>query len=118
MENDLPGTVDTVRIMKPTEPRVMAREVRNNAELGRHYRPGGLLGLANPSVGAALTYTTYQGKMLGRLQTLGSDSTRATSYGNGTLERWETMVRPAPGARRSCTTPMYPQMKHFDVRCQ
>jgi hypothetical protein len=67
-----------------------------------------LLALASPGLGAALTCTTYQGKTLGRLQTLCSDGTRATSYGNGTLKRWQATVRPAPGARRSCTTPMQP----------
>ena len=67
-----------------------------------------LLALASPALGAALTCTAYQGKTLGRLQTLCSDDTRATSYGNGTLKRWEATVRPAPGTRRSCTTPMHP----------
>lgn len=76
------------------------------------------LALASHGLSAALTCTTYREKMLGRLQTLSSDSTRATSYGNGTLERWDTTVRPAPGARRSCTTPMHPEMNHLDVRCQ
>jgi hypothetical protein len=78
----------------------------------------GRLGIASPGPGAALNCTTYQEKTLGRLQTLCSDGTRTTSYGKGTLERWEMTVRPAPGARRSCTTPMHPQMKHLDIRCQ
>jgi hypothetical protein len=78
----------------------------------------GLLGLASPGLGAALTCTTYQEKTLGRLQTLCSDGTRATSYWNGTLERWETMVQPAPGARRSCTTQRHLQTKDVEVRCR
>jgi hypothetical protein len=77
-----------------------------------------LFALASHGLGAALTCTTYQEKTLGRLQTRCSDGTRATSYWNGTLERWETTVRPAPGARRSCTTRMHPQMKHVEIRCQ
>jgi hypothetical protein len=59
----------------------------------------GLLALASPGLGAALNCTTYQEKSLGRLQTLCSDGTRGTSYWDRTLERWETTVQPAPGAR-------------------
>jgi hypothetical protein len=75
-----------------------------------------LLGLASLGLGAALTCTTYQEKSLGRLQTLCSDGTRATSYSNRTLERWETTITESP--RTSCTTRMHPQAKHVEVRCQ
>jgi hypothetical protein len=67
-----------------------------------------LLTLANPGLSAALNRMTYQKKTLGRLQTLCSDGTRATSYWNRTLERWETTVQSAPGARQSCTTQRHP----------
>jgi hypothetical protein len=77
-----------------------------------------LLAQASPGLGAALTCTTYPEKTLGRWQTLCSDDTRAMSYWNGTLERWETTVQPAPGTRRSCSAQRHPQMKHVEVRCQ
>jgi hypothetical protein len=78
----------------------------------------GLLALASPGLGAALNCTTYQEKSLGRLQTLCSDGTRATSYWNRTLERWETTVQPAPGAKRSCTTQRHPQTKDVQIHCR
>jgi hypothetical protein len=78
----------------------------------------GLLGLASPGLGVAVSCTTYQEKTLGRLQTLCDDGTRATSYWNRTLERWETTIQPAPGTRRSCTTQRHPQMKDVEVRCR
>ena len=77
-----------------------------------------LLVLVGPNLGAALTCTTYPEKTLGRWQTLCSDGTRATSYWNGTMERWETTVQPAPGARRSCTTQRHPQTKNVQVHCR
>jgi hypothetical protein len=77
-----------------------------------------LLGLASLGLGAALNCTTYQEQTLGRLQTLRSDGTRATSYWNGILERWETTVQPAPGVRRSCTTQRHPQTKDVQVYCK
>jgi hypothetical protein len=77
-----------------------------------------LLGLTSPGLGVAVNCTTHQEKTLGRLQTLCSDGTRATSYWNGTLERWETTVQPAPGTRRSCTTRMHPQTKDVEVYCR
>ena len=78
----------------------------------------GLLALASPGLAAALTCTTYEEKTLERWQTLCSDGTRATSYWNATLGRWDTAVQPVPGARRACTTQMHPQMTHVEVRCQ
>jgi hypothetical protein len=77
-----------------------------------------LLVQASPGLGAALNCTTYQEKTLGRLQTLCSDGTRATSYWNRTMERWETTVQPAPGARSSCTTQRHPQTKDVQFRCR
>jgi hypothetical protein len=66
--------------------------------------------------GGSVRCTTYEAKSLGRLQTLCSDGTRATSYWNGTLERWETTIIESP--RTSCTTRMHPQRKDVEVRCQ
>jgi hypothetical protein len=77
-----------------------------------------LLGLTSPGLGAALNCMTYAEKTLGRWQTVCSDGTRATSYWNGTMERWETTVQPAPGARRSCTTQRHPQTKNVQVHCR
>ncbi len=77
-----------------------------------------LLGFASPGLGAALTCMTYEEKTLGRLQTLCSDGTRATSYWNATLGRWDTTVQPAPGVRRSCTTQRHPQTKDVHVHCR
>jgi hypothetical protein len=78
----------------------------------------GLFGLANPGLSASLNCTTYQEQTLGQLQTLCSDGTRAPSYWNRTLERWETTVHPAPGAWRSCTTRRHPQTKDVEVNCR
>jgi hypothetical protein len=76
----------------------------------------GLLWLASSRLGTALNCTTYQEQTLGRLQTLCADGTRATSYWNRTLERWETTVQPVSGTRRSCIMQRYPQTKHVDLR--
>ena len=78
----------------------------------------GLLAIANLGLAAALNCTTYQEKTLGRLQTLCDDGTRAVSHWNKILERWETTVQPAPGARRSCTTQRHPQTKDVGVHCR
>lgn len=52
-----------------------------------------LLALASPAW--AGTYcTTYAEKILGRLQTLYDDGTRAVSTWNRTMARWETTVTP------------------------
>jgi hypothetical protein len=77
-----------------------------------------LFALTSAVLGATLDCMTYQEKTLGRWQALCSDGTRATSYWNGTLGRWETTVQPAPGSRRSCTTQRHPQTKDVHVHCR
>ena len=75
--------------------------------------------LANPALaGGQIRCRTYEEKTLGRLQTLCSDGTRATSYWNQTLEHWETTVQPAPGARRSCTAQRHLQTKDVEIHCR
>jgi hypothetical protein len=44
--------------------------------------------------------TTSQEKTLGRLQTLCADGTRAVSTWSRTLERWDTIITPAPAAAK------------------
>jgi hypothetical protein len=77
-----------------------------------------LLTLASPALAGPVRCTTYEEKTLGRLQTLCDDGTRATSYWNGTMERWETTVQPAPGARRSCSAQRHPQTRDVHVHCR
>src|SRR5688572_23695802 len=74
-----------------------------------------LLILASPALADPIRCNTYEEKTLGRLHTLCNDGTRATSYWNRILERWETTVQPAPGARRSCTTQRHQQTKDVEV---
>jgi hypothetical protein len=61
-----------------------------------------LLGLARPGLAGEIRCTTTQNTLLNRLETLCDDGTRATSYWNATLERWETTVQPGPSTRQSC----------------
>jgi hypothetical protein len=77
-----------------------------------------LLAQSSPAWGATTCCTTCEEKTLGRLQTLSDDGTQATSYWNQTLERWETTVQPALGARRSGTTQRHPQTKDVEVHCR
>jgi hypothetical protein len=74
------------------------------------------LTLASPGLTDELRCTTTENKILQRLETLCFDGTRAISYGNRTLERWETTVQPVPGIWPSSTTRMHPQMTHVNVR--
>jgi hypothetical protein len=49
--------------------------------------------------------TTYEEKSLGRLQTLCDDGTRATSYWNRSLERWEITMNPPVSSFKSKIQP-------------
>jgi hypothetical protein len=87
-------------------------------------RRGGVLVLlivvwTRPALGGGpVRCTTYEEKTLGRWQSLCGDGTRATSYGNRTLECWDTTIQPVPNASRVCTMRMDPQTKHVDVCCR
>src|SRR5919198_3830976 len=67
-----------------------------------------LLGLASPGLTGEVRCTTSQNTILNRLETLCDDGTRATSYWNTILERWETTVQPAPSTRQACTARVNP----------
>jgi hypothetical protein len=75
-----------------------------------------LLLLATPTWAATTRCTTYEEKILGRLQTLCDDGTRAVSTYNRTLERWDTTVTPPPGQR--CTGQPNPKTRQVEVRCR
>jgi hypothetical protein len=59
---------------------------------------------------------TYEEKTLGRLQTLCDDGSRATSYGNRTMERWETPI--TASLKTACTGPMHPRTRPVEVPCR
>jgi hypothetical protein len=88
-------------------------------EAARSIRPLGILALlvclATPAL-ATPRYTTYEEKTLGRLQTLCSDGTRATSTWNRTLSRWESTVTPPPG--QTCTGRLNPRTRPWEGRCR
>ena len=59
---------------------------------------------------------TYEEKTLRRLQTLCDDGTRAPSYWNRTLKRWESTITPPPG--KTCTGGFNPRARQWEVRCR
>jgi hypothetical protein len=75
-----------------------------------------LLVLASPALAAPVRCTTYEEKTLGRLQTLCDDGTRATSYWNRTLRRWESTVTPPPG--QTGTGQLNPKTHQWEGRCR
>jgi hypothetical protein len=74
-----------------------------------------LLALATPAW-SATRCMSYEEKTLRRLQALCDDGTRATSYWNWTLERWESTITPPPG--KACTGGLNPRTRHWEVRCR
>jgi hypothetical protein len=74
--------------------------------------------IASPALADQIRCSTYEEKTLGRWQSLCDDGTRATSYGNRTLECWDTTIQPVPDASRVCTMRMDPQTKHVEVCCR
>jgi hypothetical protein len=77
-----------------------------------------LLGLVSSALAGEVRCTTTQNTILNRLETLCDDGTRATSYWNTILERWERTVQPAPGARQTCTARMNAVTKTVEVQCR
>ena len=77
-----------------------------------------LLGLASPTLTSEVHCMTTENTILNRLETLCADGTRATSYWNATLERWETTVQPGPSTRQACTARVNPLTKAVEVRCR
>ena len=76
------------------------------------------LGLASPGLAATVRCSTYENTILNRLETICDDGSRATSYWNATLERWDTTVQPAPGARQACTARVNSLTKAVEVQCR
>ena len=56
-----------------------------------------LLALASPAWAGPVRCQTYHEPILGRLQTLCDDGTRAVSTWSPTLQQWQTTVTPPPG---------------------
>jgi hypothetical protein len=54
--------------------------------------------------------------MLGRLQTLCDDDTRAVSTWSSTLQRWDTTVTPPPG--QTCQGQLNPRTQAVEIRCR
>jgi hypothetical protein len=77
-----------------------------------------LLGLASSVLAGEVRCTTTQNMILNRLETLCDDGTRATSYWNTILERWDTTVQPAPSTRQACTARVNSLTKAVDVQCR
>jgi hypothetical protein len=77
-----------------------------------------LLGLVSSSRAATVRCSMYENTLLNRLETLCDDGTRATSYWNNILERWETTVQPAPSTRQACTARVNPLTKAVEVQCR
>jgi uncharacterized membrane-anchored protein len=77
-----------------------------------------LLGLASPSLAATVRCRTYENTLLNRLETLCDNGTRATSYWNTILERWDTTVQPAPSTRQACTARVNSLTKAVEVQCR
>jgi hypothetical protein len=75
-----------------------------------------LLALAGPALAGSVRCTTYQEPMLGRLQTLCSDGTRAVSRYNTVLDRWETSVLPPAG--KTCEGRLNPKTYRWEGRCR
>jgi hypothetical protein len=74
------------------------------------------LALVSPTLVGPGRCLTYEEKTLGRLQTLCSDSTRAVSTWNKTLERWDTTVTPPPG--QTCQARLNPRTRQWEGRCR
>jgi hypothetical protein len=77
-----------------------------------------LLGLVSIALAGEVRCTTTQNTLLNRLETLCDDGTRATSYWNTILERWETTVQPAPSSRQACMARVNPLTKAVEVQCR
>jgi hypothetical protein len=77
-----------------------------------------LLALASAALAGQVCCTTTEDTLLNRLVTVCSDGTRALSYWNELLQRWDTTVEPAPSARQGCTARVNPLTKAAEVRCR
>ena len=75
-----------------------------------------LLLLATPVLAGPVRCQTYEGRSLGRWQTLCSDGTRATSRWNTVLDRWETTITPPPG--QTCSGYLNPRTRQWEGRCR
>jgi hypothetical protein len=75
-----------------------------------------LLALATPAWAGDVRCTTYEERTLDRLQTICSDGSRATSYWNKTLSRWESTVSPPPG--QTCAGRLNPKTRQWEGRCR
>jgi hypothetical protein len=76
-----------------------------------------LFALTSPSwASGPVRCQTYPEPTMGRQQTICDDGTRATSYWNRTLERWDTTVSPPPG--QTCTGRLNPTICQWEGRCR
>jgi hypothetical protein len=70
--------------------------------------------LASPAKAGPVRCQTYHEPTLNRLMTIYDDGTRATSYWNRTLERWQTIITPPPG--QTCSGQLNPRTQQVEVR--
>jgi hypothetical protein len=70
--------------------------------------------LASPAMAGPVCCQTYHEPTLNRLMTIYDDGTRATSYWNRTLERWQTIITPPPG--QTCSGQLNPRTQQVEVR--
>jgi hypothetical protein len=77
-----------------------------------------LIALANPALArdAPVHCLTYEEKTLGRLQTVCTDGTRATSTWSPTVRAWTTTVTPPPG--QTCRGHVNPRTRQWEGRCR
>jgi hypothetical protein len=74
------------------------------------------LTLVSLALAGTVRGTTTENTILNRLEALCDGGTRATSYWNATLQRWETTITESP--RKACTAQMNPITKQVEVRCR
>jgi len=77
-----------------------------------------LLGLASTSLADTGRCTTTENTILNSLETICDDGSRAISRWDSLLQRWETIVQPAPGTKQSCQGRVNPLTRQIEVRCR
>jgi hypothetical protein len=75
-----------------------------------------LLALTTPALADPVRCTTVEQKTMHQRYTVCDDGTRATSYWNRTLQRWESTVTPLLG--QTCTGRLHPKTHQWEGRCR
>jgi hypothetical protein len=74
------------------------------------------LAWALPAMAGPVRCETYEERTVNRLQTICDDGTRAVSYYNRTLDRWETTITESP--RKACSARVNPVTKAVELQCR